>query len=106
MLAGAGLECRVPAVVHAHGDNVADGADGVRDIDRKARVSAAMSTDLSAVDVHVGDLKHAVEFEKQSLAAPVGGHVNRSPIPTRSHVKLRCAEVGQVERVRQVHALP
>src|SRR4051794_8923820 len=106
MLAGARLECRVPVVVYANGDDVAAGADGVSDVDGEAGVPTAMCADLAAVDVHVRDLEHAIELEKQPLAAPIGGHVNRAPVPPSAHVKLRRTEVRQVKRVRQVHALP
>ncbi len=71
-------------VVHRHQHRVV-GAElhELRDLEGEGRPSPAVLARVVAVDEHVGDALHAVKLQEQTLARPLGGHVNVTQIVGR-----------------------
>ncbi len=106
VLAGAGGELGVPGVVHADGERVGAGGEGIGDLDAEAGVAPFVPADVCAVDEDMGDLERTFKFEELPLADPVEGDIDLFSVPPLANIELGCAEVGQIERVRQSHRRP
>src|SRR5262249_31800852 len=106
VLAGAGGQTRVPRVLDTNSEEVRSRLNERSDVETESGVSALVLAYAAAIHENFGDLERALKLQPRSASPCIRGGGESCPIPPRPHIKLRRAEVRQIEAMRQSDHFP
>ena len=88
VLACAGIQLCVPAIVQTDGNDVISRNQCIGDVDRKSGVATLVVADLLSIDEDLGILKGSFELERSTTASVEAIYPEVPSIPAVADVKL------------------